>query len=43
MPTAMGQVSLAAGTHSLTFVVTGKDPRSTGYQAGIDYIQLVAS
>jgi hypothetical protein len=40
-PTAMGSLSLSAGTHSLTFVVTGKDPRSTGYLAGIDYIQLV--
>jgi hypothetical protein len=40
-PTGMGRVSLTAGTHSLTFVVTGKDPRSTGYLAGIDYIQLV--
>jgi hypothetical protein len=40
-PTGMGRISLTAGTHSLTFVVTGKDPRSTGYLAGIDYIQLV--
>jgi hypothetical protein len=37
----MGKVALAAGTHSLTFVVNGKDPRSTGYLAGIDRIELI--
>ena len=37
---AVGTVTLEAGTHSLTFMVTGKDPRSTGYLAGIDFVVL---
>jgi hypothetical protein len=37
---AVGTVTLAAGTHTLTFVVTGKDPRSAGYLAGIDFVEL---
>ena len=37
----MSKLALAAGTHSLTFVVNGKDPRSTGYLAGIDLIALI--
>jgi hypothetical protein len=37
---AVGTVTLGAGAHSLTFLVTGKDPRSTGYLAGIDFVVL---
>ena len=37
---AVGTVTLEAGTHTLTFLVTGKDPRSTGYLAGIDFVVL---
>ncbi len=37
----MGELALAAGTHSVTFVVNGKDPRSTGYLAGVDLIALI--
>lgn len=36
----VGTVTLQPGIHTLTFVVAGKDPRSTGYLAGIDYVVL---
>jgi hypothetical protein len=36
----VGTVTLEAGTHSLTFVVSGRDPRSTGYLVGIDFVVL---
>jgi hypothetical protein len=36
----VGTVTLGAGTHTLTFMVTGKDPHSTGYLAGIDFVVL---
>jgi hypothetical protein len=39
-PVPFGTVALAPGGHTLTFVVTGKDPRSSNYLAGIDFIQL---
>jgi hypothetical protein len=37
---SVGTVTLQPGSHTLTFVVTGKDPRSTGYLAGVDYVTL---
>jgi len=37
---AIATVTLAAGAHTLTFVVTGKDPRSAGYLTGIDFVEL---
>jgi hypothetical protein len=36
-----GSVQLSAGTHQLTFTLTGKNPSSISYVAGIDYLQLV--
>lgn len=36
----MGTVTLGPGTHSVTFAITGKDQRSTGYLAGVDFIEL---
>lgn len=38
-----GYVPLTAGTHSLTFTVTGKNPSSNGYIAAVDYIELTSS
>jgi hypothetical protein len=37
---ALGMVSLTKGRHTLTFVCTGKDPRSVGYDLGINDIVL---
>lgn len=36
----LGTAELDAGTHVLMLTVTGKDPRSTGYYAGLDRIEL---
>jgi hypothetical protein len=33
-----GTVTLSAGTHQLTWTVTGKNPASANYLAGIDYL-----
>lgn len=33
-------LTLQQGVHTLTLTVTGKDPRSAGYQAGIDVLRL---
>ncbi|WP_084022590.1 LamG-like jellyroll fold domain-containing protein [Amycolatopsis thermoflava] len=38
----LGGVHLTAGTHVLTVTVVGKNPSSSGYQAGIDYLTLAA-
>ncbi|WP_194891446.1 ricin-type beta-trefoil lectin domain protein [Catenulispora pinisilvae] len=35
-----GKVHLTAGRHSFTFTSIGKDPNSTGYGIGLDYLQL---
>jgi len=35
-----GQVALAAGQHTLTLTITGKNPSAAGYFAGIDYLEL---
>jgi hypothetical protein len=37
----MGTAQLAPGNHTLTFVVTGKDPRSANYLVGVDFVQLL--
>jgi hypothetical protein len=37
---AFGSVQLAAGAHQLTFTLAGKNPSSTNYFVGIDYLQL---
>jgi hypothetical protein len=34
-------LDLAAGSHALTIRVTGRDRRSTGYLAGLDFIELL--
>jgi hypothetical protein len=36
----LGTVSLTRGTHTLTWTVTGKDPSSSGFFAGIDVVSL---
>jgi hypothetical protein len=36
----LGPVSLARGTHTLTWTVTGKNPSSSGFFAGIDVVAL---
>jgi lysophospholipase L1-like esterase len=36
----LGTQTLTAGTHTLTFTITGQDPDSEGYQAGINYLTL---
>ena len=36
----LGWKNLAKGEHTLTFVCTGKDPRSSGYNLGIDTLIL---
>jgi len=35
-----GQVALAAGQHTLTLTITGKNPNAAGYYAGIDYLEF---
>jgi hypothetical protein len=35
-----GPVALSAGTHQLTWTVTGKNPASINYLVGIDYLVL---
>lgn len=40
-PLDYGRHELSAGEHRLTITVIGKDPRSTFYMAGIDYIELI--
>ena len=39
-PIDEGQVTLAAGQHTLTLTVTGKNPAAVGYFAGLDYLTL---
>lgn len=39
-PIAYGNRQLAAGQHTLVLHVTGKNPDSTSYMAGLDYLQL---
>jgi hypothetical protein len=39
-PTALGSVALTAGTHQLKLTVTGKNPASSGFFAGIDTLTL---
>lgn len=39
-PISYGQRQLTAGTHRLTMTVTGKNASSTGYFAGLDYLDL---
>ena len=39
-PQELGQLHLAAGRHTLTVVVTGKNAAATGYSVGLDYIDL---
>jgi hypothetical protein len=36
----LGTQTLTAGTHTLTFTITGQDPDSLGYQAGINYLTV---
>jgi hypothetical protein len=36
----LGTQPLTAGTHTLTFTITGQDPDAEGYQAGINYLTL---
>jgi len=36
----LGVVTLAAGKPTLTVTVAGKDPASTGYFFGLDYLKL---
>jgi D-arabinan exo alpha-(1,3)/(1,5)-arabinofuranosidase (non-reducing end) len=36
----LGEVELTAGTHPLTFTVTGRNPASTGFFAGIDRLDF---
>jgi WD40 repeat protein len=38
--TALGRVSLAAGSHALEVTMVGKKPESTGYKFGLDWIEL---
>lgn len=38
--TELGKIDLAAGTHRITFRVTGKNAASTGYLLGVDAIGL---
>lgn len=37
----LGGAHLTAGTHSLTITVVGKNPSSTGYLVGIDYLTAI--
>jgi hypothetical protein len=39
-PVDFGTVQLAAGSHQLTFTLTGKNPASNNYLVGIDYLVL---
>jgi hypothetical protein len=39
-PTDNGRRQLAAGAHTLTLTVTGKNPASANYLAGLDYLDL---
>ena len=39
--TVVSSASLTAGAHTLTVAVTGRNPASTGFFAGIDYLDLV--
>jgi hypothetical protein len=39
-PVAYGKVGLSKGRHELTLTITGKDPASSGYYAGIDVLEL---
>jgi len=39
-PIDEGQVTLTAGRHTLKLTVTGKNPASVGYSAGLDYLSL---
>ncbi|WP_134119425.1 GDSL-type esterase/lipase family protein [Kribbella kalugense] len=41
-PIDEGPLTLAAGQHTLQLNVTGKNASATGYQAGLDYINLTA-
>ncbi|MFF1817982.1 DUF2961 domain-containing protein [Kribbella sp. NPDC058245] len=36
----LGSRQLAAGKHTLTITLTGKNPAATGYLAGLDYLDL---
>ncbi len=37
----LGTKTLSGGMHSFRFTVTGKNPSSSGYMSGIDYIRLM--
>lgn len=39
-PVSLGHLELAEGSHTLTLAVPEKNPASTGYHAGIDYLEL---
>jgi hypothetical protein len=39
-PADDGQLQLTAGPHQLTLTVTGKNPASVNYLAGLDYLGL---
>lgn len=36
----LGTQTLTAGTHHLTFTITGQDSNALGFQAGINYLSL---
>jgi hypothetical protein len=37
---ALGQATIAAGNHTLSLTITGKEPRSSNYLVGMDWIKL---
>lgn len=39
----LGPQTLSGGMHSFRFTVTGKNPSSSGYMSGIDYIKLMGT
>lgn len=39
-PTELGSMELAAGTHTLTLTVPDKNPASSNYFGGLDYVEL---
>jgi hypothetical protein len=36
----LGRIELARGSHTVTFTVTGKNDASSGFFAGVDYLEL---
>lgn len=42
-PFEFGSISLASGEHDISFIITGKNPSSSGYKMGIDSFSIAPS